>query len=81
MIEKKEIYIDGKLMEVAPIESYIKNPNAYLCGYVAIDAGLPYIYPVIPINSQKPGIVMRMLLSYLQGNLKKMIPNNIKERI
>lgn len=52
-------------MEVAPIESYIKNPNAYLCGYVAIDAGLPYIYPVIPINSQKPGIVMRKNAPFL----------------
>ena len=59
MIDKKEIFIDGKLLEVTPIESYMKNPNAYLGGYIAIDAGLPYIYPVIPLSSQKPGIVIR----------------------
>lgn len=59
MVDKQEIMIDGKLMEVAPIDKYIKNPNAYLGGYTAIDAGLPYIYPVISINSTKPGVVIR----------------------
>lgn len=59
MVEKKEMVIDGKLYEVVPIDKYVRNPDAYLAGYVAVDADLPYILPIVPGNTSAPGILIR----------------------
>jgi hypothetical protein len=59
MVNKREIYIKGKLYEVEDIGKYAKNPDAYLSGYTAVDCGADYILPVISTTSNEPGICIR----------------------
>ena len=60
MLTKKEILIDGKMLEVVDLEQYLKNPEGYLNGYTAVDTGVSdYIFPVIPSTSSAPGIVVK----------------------
>lgn len=59
MVNRKEILIQGRLYEVTTIEQYSKCPDAFLNGYVALDVGQQYILPVVPANSQAPGITLR----------------------
>lgn len=59
MVDKREIYIKGRLYEVADVEHYVKHQDAYLNGYTAVDIGQDMIYPVIPSTSMDAGIVIR----------------------
>ena len=59
MVSKREMLINGRLYEVVDVKQYVDHKDAYLNGYVAVDTGSPYIYPVIPSTSQCPGIYIR----------------------
>ena len=59
MVNKREIMINGRLYEVANLNDYTKNPDAYLSGYTALDIGQDRIYPVVPTTSPNPGIMFR----------------------
>lgn len=59
MVNKREIMINGRLYEIATLDDYSKNPDAYLNGYTAIDIGQQRVYPVIPTTSPNPGIMFR----------------------
>ena len=59
MVNRKEIFIENKLYEVVSLTDYVKNPDIYLQGHVAVDVGRDMIYPVIPQNSQQPGVVIK----------------------
>lgn len=59
MIQKREIFIDGTMYEVEDSARYIKNPDAYLAGHIALDFGLDMIYPVVSATSQLPGVVIK----------------------
>ena len=56
MVNKRDIFINGKKYEVEDIENYVKSPDAYISGYTALDVGQQFIYPIIPNNSTAPGI-------------------------
>lgn len=59
MVNKRDMFINGKKYEVEDLENYVKNPDAYIAGYTAIDIGQQFIYPVIPSTSNEPGICIR----------------------
>lgn len=59
MVNRKEIFIENKLYEVVKLSEYIKNPDIYLQGHVALDVDQDMIYPVVPQNSQQPGIIVK----------------------
>ena len=58
MVNKKEILLNGKLYEVETLANYVKNPDAYLNGYIAIET-VGYVLPVISNSDQGPGIIVR----------------------
>lgn len=59
MVNKRDMFINGKKYEVEDLENYVKNPDAYISGYTAIDIGQEYIYPVISSTSTDPGIYVK----------------------
>ena len=60
MVAKREMLINQRLYEVADINQYSANKDAYLTGYVAVDMGVgDYILPVIPSTSTDPGVYVR----------------------
>lgn len=59
MVNKRDIFINGKKYEVEDLENYVKNPDAYINGFTAIDIGQQYIYPIIHSNSTSPGIYIK----------------------
>lgn len=58
MIAKREIFIDGVMYEVENSDKYMKSPDAYLSGHIALDFGLDTIYPVVSSISQTPGVII-----------------------
>lgn len=59
MVNRREIFINERLYEVEDIDRYVKNPDAYLTGYIAVDVGQDYILPIVPQNSTMPGLPLR----------------------
>lgn len=68
MVNKREIFLNGKMMEVVNLEDYAKNPDGYLNGYVAVDIGQDHVYPVLPANSKEYGIVVKRNCPVLHVN-------------
>ncbi len=69
MVDRREILIDGRVMEVVDIEKYAKNPEGYLNGYVAVDIGQDTVFPVLPANSKSPGITIKRNCPILYANV------------